>query len=282
MKKLLVLPLLLLAALSCRTISSPCSIPGPGEQTETSTDTPPGDALTLRLVQYNVGAFNKSGSSTIGMVADMMKELRADVVSLNEVDSVTTRTGKVDQIKEFAEMMGGWHYRYAWAISFQGGKYGVCAAARADLQYKQDYVVHLPKGDGREERAVAVMEFDRFVFAATHLDLTPDSQMEQVRAINDFFNGTFTGTEKPVFLCGDFNAVPGSDTINALLKDWKIISRKGNTYSAVNPRKHIDYVFLWKRGRDVQVTDSGICTDFSSGDVTVASDHLPIYVDIVL
>ena len=49
-------------------------------------------------MQYNVGVFHKSGSSSLQMVSDMMKELQVDVISLNELDSVTTRTGKVDQL----------------------------------------------------------------------------------------------------------------------------------------------------------------------------------------
>ena len=46
---------------------------------------------TLRIVQYNVGAFSKEIDNSIPMIADMMKEIHADALSLNELDSCNTR-----------------------------------------------------------------------------------------------------------------------------------------------------------------------------------------------
>lgn len=45
----------------------------------------------LRVVQYNVGAFAKEIENSIPMISDMMKELGADVISLNELDSCNRR-----------------------------------------------------------------------------------------------------------------------------------------------------------------------------------------------
>lgn len=46
------------------------------------------------------------------MTARMMKELDADAVCMQELDSCTTRTKHVFQVKRFAELMG-WEYVYA-------------------------------------------------------------------------------------------------------------------------------------------------------------------------
>ena len=46
---------------------------------------------TLKIVHYNVGVFSKEIENSIPMIAGMMKELDADVISLNELDSCNLR-----------------------------------------------------------------------------------------------------------------------------------------------------------------------------------------------
>ena len=57
------------------------------------------------FVQYNVGAFSKYDSSGVEAIADAIREIKADAVTLNELDSCTTRTGRVDQLAAFAREM---------------------------------------------------------------------------------------------------------------------------------------------------------------------------------
>lgn len=49
-------------------------------------------AETVRLVTYNAGTFNKYIADDYPLVAEMMREVGADAVCLNELDSCTTRT----------------------------------------------------------------------------------------------------------------------------------------------------------------------------------------------
>ena len=44
---------------------------------------------TIRLVTYNVGVFNKYIADDYPLVAGMMREIEADAVCLNELDSCT-------------------------------------------------------------------------------------------------------------------------------------------------------------------------------------------------
>lgn len=81
------------------------------------------------FVQYNVGAFSKYDGSSVDAVASAVKEMKADVVSLNELDSCTTRTGCVDQLAEFAAAMGDWNHQFGAAIPYKGGAYGVGVAS---------------------------------------------------------------------------------------------------------------------------------------------------------
>ena len=75
---------------------------------------------TLKIVHYNVGVFSKEIENSIPMIAGMMKELDADVISLNELDSCNLRHDTY-QLRDFAEEMGGWDYRFVNALPYKGG-----------------------------------------------------------------------------------------------------------------------------------------------------------------
>lgn len=239
------------------------------------------EPVALRLAHYNVGAFNKTQDSSIDAIAKMMREVEADVVSVNEVDSCTTRTGLVDQLADMSEKMGDWGCWYASAMPYRGGAYGIGISYDPKFKVVRTEKVALPKLTGAEPRALAVVEFEDFVFATCHLDYkTEDSQLGQVAVINAYMDKAFGNGAKPVFLCGDFNCVPESDPIEEMLKSWKMISPVQMTYPAITPKKCIDYVFVREGICKVDVVDAKVYTDFKTGNVETASDHLPLYVDV--
>ena len=118
------------------------------------------DEVALRLAHYNVGAFKKTADSSVEVIADMMKEIGADVVSVNEVDSCAVRTGQVDQLADLAEKMGDWGCHYTAAMPFQGGAYGVGITYDPKLNFVKKDRVGLPKLSGSEPRVLAVTEFE--------------------------------------------------------------------------------------------------------------------------
>ena len=248
------------------------------EEVEVTTEKEPD---CIRLMHYNVGGFFKSGSSSIDMIVSMMKEMEADVMALNEVDYLCKRSGKVDQLKDFATKMGGWNYKFAPALDpFNGGKYGVGVCASKDFTLVKSDNITLPISGGSEQRALAVMEFDKFIFCTAHLDFPDVANTAQLAKINNYFATKYPNTTKPIFLTGDFNAKPERIVIQEALKTWKMISEKGNTASAVNPSSCIDYIFMRENGANVEVVKTKILRKFTTGSVTTASDHLPVFVDV--
>ena len=209
------------------------------------------------------------------MTARMMKELDADAVCMQELDSCTTRTKHVFQVKRFAELMG-WEYVYAKAMPYQGGYYGTGLACKDKILKK--FSIALPQGG--EPRTVAVAELEDYIIASTHLDLQKETQLEEVEVINKTFTELYKDCSKPIFLLGDMNAEPNSETIQRLKTCWDILSVEGNTYSSHNPDKCIDFILQLKNGVKCEVIESKVPTVFHTGDVTQASDHLPIYVDV--
>lgn len=237
----------------------------------------------LRLAHYNVGVFHKTAESSIDVIAAMMKEIEADVVSLNELDSCARRTGFVDQLAQMSVLMGDWGSHYVSAMPFQGGAYGIGITYDPSLNLVKKDKVALPKLLGPEPRVLAVTEFEDFVFATCHLDyVSEETQLGQVDVINEYFNTVYADCDKPIFLCGDFNSKPESDPIMKMIQSWTLISETALTYPADAPRKCIDYIFVRPGKTEIKVAESKVYTDFSTGDVRTASDHLPVFVDVVI
>ena len=236
-----------------------------------------------RLVSYNVGIFNKFLTDDYDFIADMMKEVEADVVCLNELDSCTNRTRKVFQAKRIAEAMGDWSYCFGPAIPYDGGKYG------EGLMSKQkpvdQYYIALPQNDGAEARVLAVMEFDDYVVASTHLDhVSGQARLEQAKIISEEMMKRYADSGKRVFLGGDMNCTPDSDVITHFKQDWTILTgtsgRTNYTFSTTNPKSCIDYIMLLNNGVKVDVIHRQVITALKAGDVRQASDHYPVLLEV--
>lgn len=234
------------------------------------------------FVQYNVGVFDKYDSSSVEAVARAVKEMGAVAVTLNEVDSCTNRTGKVDQLAAFAEAMGGWNRYYASAMPYNGGAYGVGVTADPSLKIVRTDRISLPELDGREPRAVAVVEYEDFVLCSTHLDLTPESQLGQVKALNHYVDSVYAGCGKPVFIGGDFNCFPDSEPIALMKQTWTLLTPEAFSFPSHAPDRCIDYIFVRPYGHEVTVKETSIPQSLQTADLATASDHLPVLLTVTV
>ena len=165
----------------------------------------------MRLLSYNIrnskGMDNKTDyDRTIAV----LQKVDADVIGLQEVDSVTKRSAGVDVLQLLAGKTG-MHAVYGAALSFQDGKYGIGVLSKE--KPLQHYTMPLPGQE--EQRALLVVEFKKFVVFNTHLSLTEADRLASVAIINEQA-ARFT---KPIYLMGDLNAEPSSLVIKTLLKD---------------------------------------------------------------
>ena len=236
---------------------------------------------TVRIMTYNVGTFTKFEENSLPEIAAMVRETGVNVISMNELDSCTARTGGVYQLEMFAAEMGGWHYRFGAAMPYDGGSYGDGLASGKDMEPLNSWSTVLPQGDGAEPRALVVMEFSDFVVASTHLDhVSSQAQVEQVRSITELLRSRYSGGDRPVFLCGDMNAVPGSGTMREFALSWDVISPASGTYPSGSPDVCIDYILAMRGTGRYELEDSYVLRQFPSGDASVASDHLPVFAEV--
>ncbi|MBR4809122.1 MAG: alpha-N-acetylglucosaminidase C-terminal domain-containing protein [Bacteroidales bacterium] len=225
----------------------------------------------LTLMSWNVGVFSKYSLDSMAEVARAILAYGADAVCLNELDSCNRRHDGY-QLRELAECLGGWQYGFASALSFAGGSYGNGIASKEPVVRSERLL--LPVADGAEQRSVAVAETERYVLAATHLDhVGTEARPAQARAINDWFTEHYSRSSKPVFLCGDFNSLPDSETLAILSENWLLLSGTAPTYPSGSPDRCIDYIFTLRSAAPVVQLSSS--TDSSHPE---ASDHLPVIV----
>lgn len=239
----------------------------------------------IRLVSYNVGSFSKYNDS-IEMIAKMMLELQADAVCMNEVDSCTTRASGLDQPKVLAAKMGEWHHCFGRALYCLGGSYGNAIVVSPDFMNKGTETIVIPQGTGAQVRTCAVFKTDKFVIMAAHLDhVGEEARLDGVKRITDWAKKNYGNSDMPVFLCGDMNCEPQDAPIVKFKNDWNLISVIKNTFPAGQGKvavKCIDFVFALKNNAKYEVMDSDVPMNFKYGNVLLASDHLPIYVDVKL
>ena len=248
-----------------------------------SIDNSKGEGVT-RLVTYNVGIFNKYIKDDYQLIADMMKEIDADAICMNELDNNTNRTRHVYQLKHFASLMGSWDFEYGAAMPYDGGEYGDAVLSKHPIIETRSYRLPCAASQPGEDRSLCVIRVeidgkDLYV-ASTHLDhLSGDAsrlvQANEIRRIRD------TELDGDLILAGDLNAIPSSNviaTMTAFLTNVGTIDQY--TFPSENPTRKIDYILYAPIGHfGVQN-----CTVVSRSDQQVdgvdASDHRPVVADI--
>lgn len=222
----------------------------------------------LKLMSYNIrNTKGMDGIQDIQRIANVIINEAPDVVAVQELDSMTTRSGQKYVLGELAERTQ-MHATYAPAISFQGGKYGIGILSRKQPLSLQTYP--LP---GREEaRMLLVAEFEDYFLACTHLSLTEEDRLASL----DIIKNSVKKSNKPYFLAGDLNDQPDSKFIQALQQDFQVLTNtKHATYPAPQPTETIDYIAAWKHNTN----------DFANLSARVleepvASDHRPLSVQL--
>ncbi|MDH6533422.1 endonuclease [Parabacteroides sp. 52] len=223
---------------------------------------------TYRIMSYNFrNGKGLDNVTDLQRVADAINRMTPDVVAVQEVDSMTARSGQRDVLRELANQTLMYPI-YAPAISYDGGKYGIGMLSKE--KPLRSYSIPLP---GREERrTLLVVEFDKFMMACSHFSLNKEDRFTSV----DLIRKEAEKADKPFIIAGDLNARPDSPVIEELQKHFSILSNpKQFTFPANEPRECIDYIAAYK-------TENMPFTVLSSRVVEepVASDHRPVMVNI--
>lgn len=245
-----------------------------------------GEPGRLRVMSYNIHA----GTGGLARIADVIRRERADVVGLQEVDvHFSPRSDFVDQASALAGMLD-MHVRFAHIYELAPDRpaappreYGVAVLSRHPVTSFRNHViprlstvVEEPEPKPRPgflEATIDLAGRPVRVFN-THLDYRGDPRVRrmQVAAMTRIIGSN----DVPTVLTGDLNAEPHAPELQPLLErmhdSWSASRGAGLTFPADSPVKRIDFV----------LHSAHFGVDSVHVPTTLASDHLPVVVDLLL
>lgn len=204
----------------------------------------------VRIMSYNIhhGA-DKDEKNTLLAMADFIKGSGADIVGLQEVDSVCARSGKTDQAATLAARLGI-HQVFVRHFDFEEGAYGIALLSRYPMHNIQRY--RLPVDPSATTSGVAFFTADLTIkkkqvirVAVVHMDYR--SQASRIRQAG-IVRQLLQDSRLPVVLIGDMNASPRTPEIDTLSQslenggDYELF-----TFPAEKANRKIDYIFLGGR-----------------------------------
>ena len=145
---------------------------------------PENEPVTLRVATYNV----KHAAEGVAKIAGVLKEADADIVGIQEVDYLNSRSPNQDQPKLIAKAAGYEYYKFTPAIDYKGGKYGTAILSKYPID---SFEVTKLDAKGQEGRAIGHAVIDvggvKVDFFNTHLSFEEKSirtgQFEDVAAM---------------------------------------------------------------------------------------------------
>jgi len=239
----------------------------------------PLSAQRIHVMSYNIhhGA-NKQEVNTLKEIGLFIKASGADLVGLQEVDSMCNRSGNEDQMKKLAEITG-MHYAFVRHFAYDGGAYGLGILSRYPISdVKNDRITSLPKGTEKKSLALLSAKISlpgkkEIIFSTVHFALDQPTRITQsLETISYLKRGL------PVILTGDLNSEPGQQEILQLEEGHANIGLEGVnvlTYPDDKPVKRIDYIFV-SRDDLKKVASSVVNSNIHH------SDHLPLMAEVVL
>lgn len=225
--------------------------------------------MALKPVQLQIMSYNVRHCAGMDLVVDydrtaaVIMKNQPDVVALQELDSMTGRSGRKYQLEELANRTN-YYPVFGKAIDYDGGGYGVGVLTKEKpLSTKR---IPLP---GEEPRLLLVVELKDYVIACTHLDLEEDTRLASIPLIIEEANYW----QKPFIIAGDLNDNPNSQVLKKLKKYFTINSGNEYTFPADKPNECIDYVATFNKWHTKTLKSVVV-------DEPEASDHRPLMVKL--
>ncbi len=239
------------------------------------------DPDVVRILAYNVKhGLGMDGQVDLERIASVILSVEPDVVTLQEVDSVTTRTGLEDQATRLGELTG-MRALFGGFMDYRGGRYGMALLSRYPIVDWENH--RLP--DGAEPRSVLAARIEllrpgygrapRLVVVGVHLYATAEERLAQAERLVELF----ADEEAPVVLAGDFNSTPESEVIERLESagGWRRPAKTGQafTFPSDVPEREIDFI-MFRPGDRFAVREHRVIPE------TLASDHRPVLIELEL
>ncbi len=231
------------------------------------------EPVLLRVLSYNIHhGEGVDGKLDLRRIAQVINDVKPDLVALQEVDQNVRRTQVVDQPSELARLTR-MHAVFGANIELQGGHYGNAVLSRFPITSWKNHL--LPNFDAGEQRGVLMTDVSlpggtqSLILLATHFDHRANDRerMASTLKISELCE-QFVST--PMLLAGDLNDTPESRTLEALQPTWSLTSDSAQpTIPVARPARQIDFI-LYRPGKRWKILETRVLAE------AIASDHRPI------
>src|SRR3954452_7819491 len=201
----------------------------------------------LRVLQFNIRTgLGNDGSVDLDRIAAEIEAVRPDLVSLNEVDTDTTRTHADEPA--YLSRGTGMHVVYGPNLIYDGGPFGNAVLSRFPVIDSRN--LRLPWTDDVEPRGLLTVVVDvdgrKVAFSSTHLSsgsFAHESRLLQALVIRR----ALRSASLPSIVAGDLNSVP-TDVPARILRHGLLDAQQeagtgsGDTYPEAHPDGRFDYI----------------------------------------
>ena len=171
---------------------------------------------TFTLASFNIcSAHFREGHYTednLSRLADMIRESRADVICLQEVDRGAARSDRVDMPARLSELTDLTHHYFIKIRDFQGGEYGTAILSRFPMTEGSTINYPVTVATQGTSCGYVVLDVDGTLVTVfnTHLSIeNEESNTETLCCLGDVLSAHRESNRGKSFVCcGDFNTNP--------------------------------------------------------------------------
>lgn len=219
---------------------------------------------------FPYSGYLKSTGRNLKRIADFIKSEKPDIVGLVEVDSGSFRSGRKNQAKEIAEMLGHYHvYQSKYGVKSFLQKIPILNkqgnAFLTSRKVKAEKFHYFKKG---VKRLIIELELEEVKIFLVHLSLKFKHRQLQLH----FLESLVKKEKKPVIITGDFNVFRGDKELRLFLESTGLKSadiKKRPSHPSRLPKRQLDYIF---HSSEIHITSFEI-------PKVKFSDHMPLVCD---
>lgn len=222
----------------------------------------PAEGVT-RVMTYNIYHCGNG----LEAIANAINLQKPHIVALQEVDVMTNRSGRINQMTELARLTG-MTSTFCKAITYDGGQYGIGILSREQpLSVRR--IELMPD---EETRMMLVVEMEDYVFASVHMPLDNQARINSMPIIVN----EAAQWGKPFIIAGDFNDAAGN--LRTLLRKQFTLhtDTKLPTFGEGTAASCIDYIASYDHIGGVELQNYWVVDDLTT------SDHRPAVADLVI
>lgn len=195
----------------------------------------------LRILSYNIKhGQGMDDSVDLDRAAALIRRLRPDLVALQEIDSATTRTDRIDQASRLGALTG-MHSVFGGFMPYREGAYGMAVLSRFPILEVRNH--RLPNGEEPRTALAVRVKPDgdaELVFVGIHLYRTEEERVAQI----DRLLQVLGAEAAPIVLAGDFNSQPASRVMRHVAERFALPTKRGNpmTFPSDSAAREIDFI----------------------------------------